>query len=317
MELDIRLKRSNKVYTEGESLIGVIVIDSKSDSKHEGISLSVDATVQMQLSTKNVGIFEAFYNSAKPITLINQFVEISKNGRLPSGKTEIPFEVLLKPKLNRQLYETYHGVFITIQYLLKCELKRPMLNKDIQKVIEFFIEYNRPNNEISSSIKNLISFGRTTGTKSLNFQLTPESIQNVRDKNRVPKFRIKGLIDSTICYIGEPFTGELIIEHCEQLIKSIELQLVRIETCGCAEGYACEITEIQNIQIGDGDIGRLVPLPIYMIFPRLFACPTLITNNFKIEFEIKIVIILDDNHIITENIPIKIIRYSQLELQKK
>ena len=87
MELDIRLKRSNKVYTEGvcfkndndvlfylnfeffflnqESLIGVIVIDSKSDSKHEGISLSVDATVQMQLSTKNVGIFEAFYNSAK------------------------------------------------------------------------------------------------------------------------------------------------------------------------------------------------------------------------------------------------------------
>ena len=191
-----------------------------------------------------------------------------------------------------------------------------MLNKDIQKIIEFFIEYNRPTN-FAISMKNLISSGPTNGSKPLNFVLTPESIQNVRDKNRVPKFRIKGLIDSTICYIGEPFTGELIIEHCEQLIKSIELQLVRIETCGCAEGYACEITEIQNIQIGDGDIARNVPLAIYMIFPRLFACPTLITNNFKIEFEVKIVVILADNHIITENIPIKIIRYSQLELQKK
>ncbi|OTF83730.1 Down syndrome critical region protein 3-like protein, partial [Euroglyphus maynei] len=248
MELDIRLKRSNKIYNEGESLIGVIVIDSKSDAKHEGISLSVDATVQMQLSSKNVGIFEAFYNSAK--------------------------------------------------YLLKCELKRPMLNKDIQKVIEFFIEYSRPTNSLDISMRNLVSSGPTNGSKPLNFILTPESIQNVRDvskKNRVPKFRIKGLIDSTICYIWEPFTGELIIEHCEQLIKSIELQLVRIETCGCAEGYACEITEIQNIQIGDGDITRNVPLAIYMIFPRLFACPTLITNNFKIEFEVKIVIILEDN----------------------
>ena len=28
------------------------------------------------------------------------------------------------------------------------------------------------------------------------------------------------------------------MQKCEALIKSIELQLVRVETCGCAEGYA-------------------------------------------------------------------------------
>ncbi len=72
-----------------------------------------------------------------------------------------------------------------------------------------------------------------------------------------------------------------------------------------------------------------------MIFPRLFTCPTLITNNFKIgiainsdsdlksinyvliwnflEFEVNIVIILEDNHLITENFPIKIIRYNNDE----
>lgn len=149
----------------------------------------------------------------------------------------------------------------------------------------------------------------------------------------MPKFRIKGTVDATTCYIWEPFTGELIIEHCEQQIKSIELQLVRVETCGCAEGYACEgnlaalfcrlfliltfqptVTEIQNIQIGDGEVARGTNVPIYMVFPRLFTCPTLITNNFKIEFEVKIVVILEDNHIITENIPIRIIRYSSDEL---
>jgi hypothetical protein len=31
---------------------------------------------------------------------------------------------------------------------------------------------------------------------------------------------------------------QLIVEHCEIPIKSVELQLVRVETCGCAEGYA-------------------------------------------------------------------------------
>ena len=41
-------------------------------------------------------------------------------------------------------------------------------------------------------------------------------------------------------------------------------------------------TEIQNIQIAEGDVCRALTIPIYMIFPRLFTCPTLATSNFKI-----------------------------------
>lgn len=51
---------------------------------------------------------------------------------------------------------------------------------------------------------------------------------------------------------------------------------------GCAEGYARDATEIQNIQIAEGDVCRCLPIPIYMVFPRLFTCPTLETTNFKI-----------------------------------
>ena len=45
-------------------------------------------------------------------------VEIAKPGKLPSGKTEIPFEVPLKPKGNKTLYETFHGVFVNIQVII-------------------------------------------------------------------------------------------------------------------------------------------------------------------------------------------------------
>lgn len=34
------------------------------------------------------------------------------------------------------------------------------------------------------------------------------------------------------------YVFKVVIEHCEAVIKSIELQLVRVETCGCAEGYS-------------------------------------------------------------------------------
>lgn len=48
-----------------DDLTGIIVFDCKNESRHEGITLSVDGCVNMQLSSKNVGIFEAFYNSVK------------------------------------------------------------------------------------------------------------------------------------------------------------------------------------------------------------------------------------------------------------
>ena len=41
-------------------------------------------------------------------------------------------------------------------------------------------------------------------------------------------------------------------------------------------------TEIQNIQIAEGDVVRKMPIPLYMVFPRLFTCPSLSTNNFKV-----------------------------------
>lgn len=51
----------------------------------------------------------------QPIQLLNYNVELAKPGRFPSGTTEIPFEMPLRAKGSRQLYETYHGVFVNIQ----------------------------------------------------------------------------------------------------------------------------------------------------------------------------------------------------------
>ena len=107
------------------------------------------------------------------------------------------------------------------------------------------------------------------------------------------------------------YIGEVTIEECATTIKSIDLQLVRVESIQRNDGYANirEATEIQNIQIGDGDVMHNLAIPMYFIFPRIFTCPTLLTAPaFKIEFEVNLIVNFQDGYTITENFPIRIIR---------
>ncbi|XP_054611287.1 vacuolar protein sorting-associated protein 26C isoform X2 [Dunckerocampus dactyliophorus] len=254
----------------------------------------MEGLVNLQLSSKSVGVIEAFYKSVKPILLISCNIEVAKAGKIPGGKTEIPFEFPLTTKGNKTLYETYHGVFVNIQYTLRCDLKRSLLAKDLSRNCEFIVHCQPQIAKVLAT--------------PINFTITPDTLQNIRERSLLPKFLIRGHLDSTTCVISQPLTGEVVVESSDVPIKSIELQLVRVETCGCAEGYARDATEIQNIQIAEGDVCRGLPIPIYMVFPRLFTCPTLETTNFKIEFEINIVIILHDDHLITENFPLKLCR---------
>ncbi|KAF7483777.1 Hypothetical predicted protein [Marmota monax] len=266
--LDIKIKRANKVYHAGEMLSGVVVVSSKDSVQHQGVSLTMEGTVNLQLSAKSVGVFEAFYNSVKPIQIINSTIEMVKPGKFPSGKTEIPFEFPLYVKGNKVLHETYHGVFVNIQYMLRCDMRRSLLAKDLTKTCEFIVHSAPQKGTLTPS--------------PVDFTITPETLQNVKERALLPKFLIRGHLNSTNCVITQPLTGELVVEHSDAAIRSIELQLVRVETCGCAEGYARDATEIQNIQIADGDVCRGLSVPIHMVFPRLFTCPTLETTNFKV-----------------------------------
>lgn len=53
-----------------------------------------------------------------------------------------------------------------------------MLNKDIEKVVEFMVEY-KPRNNSPSNV--LVSAGLALGDKPIKFLLVPESLQNVKD----------------------------------------------------------------------------------------------------------------------------------------
>ena len=80
--MDLRLKRSDKTYRPGDVVSGLVVVQNKGVQSHNGIVLSVEGVAQLQLSSKSVGAFQAFYDSVKPITMLSLTFEAAKPGKL-------------------------------------------------------------------------------------------------------------------------------------------------------------------------------------------------------------------------------------------
>ena len=219
MSVEIRLSRIDRVYYPGQTLKGVATVHGRGAAlAHEGISLFAEGAASLQLSAKSVGLFEAFYSSIKPVQLLAHSQELQPPGKLPDGGIDFEFEIELRPAPGEKLLESYHGVFINIQYVITVEVRRGMLSKNIKRSIEFIVEAPDP---------------KPPKLNAAPFSIVPESLENVRKSalHHVPTFKIGGQLDTTVCNISMPLTGEVVVEECSATIKSIELQLVRVETC--------------------------------------------------------------------------------------
>lgn len=96
---------------------------------------------------------------------------------------------------------------------------------------------------------------------------------------KLSRFLVVGKLDNVNCAVDEPVTGHLILKEFGDDIASIEAQLVRVETYEKEGTMVTEHTEVQNLQIADGNIPVNLELPIYVILPRYFSCASFDTQN--------------------------------------
>ncbi|CAM9385401.1 unnamed protein product [Discosporangium mesarthrocarpum] len=195
---------------------------------------------------------------------------------------------------NIPLLNSYSGVYLSIGYHIAVKIERGLMRKEISKSLEFIVEVPStdapPDNEIP-------------------FEITPSTLEKVKSGSRahLKTFRILGKLHQQVAAISRPLTGEIVVEESETPIKSLEVQLVRVETVEQAEGRLREATEIQNLQIGDGDVCRGMAIPIYMVFPRLFSCPTIVTPRFRVEFEVNIIVCFTDGYTAMQNFQVMLV----------
>lgn len=68
--------------------------------------------------------------------------------------------------------------------------------------------------------------------KKKNFLIVSDEIKG----DKIPKFRIKGELESEICYFTEDLNGSITIEQAEAPIRSIDVQMYRIEKITSSTG---------------------------------------------------------------------------------
>ncbi len=98
----------------------------------------------------------------------------------------------------------------------------------------------------------------------------------------MPRLSVVGKIDNVNLSADDPVTGNIILkvppfchkysQECSDKIVSIEVQLARSEKFELGDQMTAATTEIQNLQIADGNVPTGLELPIYVVLPRYFSC---------------------------------------------
>jgi hypothetical protein len=288
--IEIKLNRTDRVYNPGEIVEGVCYLNCFKGWSHNGLCLVADGIVHMH--SPEAGATLSLEGSEKMV-LFQYDTELIPKGSLPHGTVELPFRFELTSRNN--LVESYHGVYVSVIYNIGITCDRGMMKKTLKKDMEFILE---------------IPSGSVPEPTPKEFHISPASLENIdaRILRKIPDFLITGKMHRLNCNINQPFTGEVTVEMSVATINSLELQLVRVESTNLRGAFVKEASEVQVIQIGEGNTCRGLTVPIYMVFPRLFSCPTVVDRNYKIEFEVNLRIIFGDGHCITENFPLKIVR---------
>ena len=239
--VDIKLRRIDKTYRLNEVVDGNVLLQVHKGWSHNGIILLVEGTVVTTHSSKGL----ANDVESKTLTILKSSSTISPAGKFIDGEFEVPFSFTVAPIPSQVLFDTYRGIYISVVYTISVICDRGVLKKALKKEIEFIVEVPSP-----TTIK--------TDSSLLNFTISPNSLDNVQSEfmQTIPNFLITGKLHKTNCPINEPLTGEFTIDISVAPIRSVELQLVRVETVRLDQKEIQEASEIMRIQIGDGNICR-------------------------------------------------------------
>jgi hypothetical protein len=200
-----------------------------------------------------------------------------------------------------ELIESYHGSHINVIYSIKTSCERGLTYKPLVSEMEFVVE----------TLPKSGSKAAASAEQPIEINIAPETLSGVSSDqlHKLSKFAIVGKFHRTINPITQPLTGELTVQSAPVPIKSLELQLGRKESISVGSTKFRAVTEVQSIQIADGGVACNMVIPIYMIYPRLFTCPTYTDDeDFKIEWQISIVTSFEDGYVVTESYPIELSR---------
>ena len=302
--IKIVLNNVDRVYRERENVEGYVIVAAKKGWTHTGLRLHAFGEIILTTNRRSSNLTNAFNTPTIPsISLLKENIELVPPGSFPDGLTKIPFKFHLSAPIHMELLETFHGKHVSVTYTISVKCDRGMMAKNLENQIEFVVECPNPSNKESSSSP--IEFD--ISKNNLNIVAKSQNNRSQVSVSNLSDFQIIGKFHRSIYSLTQPLTGEFSIVNSTKAIKSIEIKLERKESISSTTSGEF-VSEIQNIQVAKGDVPRDLTIPIYMIFPRLYTCPTYVGKLFNIEFLISLVVVFEDNYAVSEIFPLKLLR---------
>jgi hypothetical protein len=301
MKSEIVLERTNRTYLQGEEIKGYLQIENGPNGvSFTSMQIILEGYIKGQVSMKSVGALDEILPQVPPMVICRQSQTLAERGTFSASKQVFAFVLRVIPQEGHSLLETYTGVYISIQYEIKATIN---------------VQENKNKVSIPVPIKIMVHVpglglidGMQRSQQPQPFTITPNSLANPNKILTLPDFRIEGELQSTIFELDREFSGWVVVLESNKQIKSIDLQLIRIESIFSGDTGFKEPTEVQSLQIADGDVRKGARVPLYMLFPRQFTCPTTFYKKFKVEFEVNLSVLFVDGYQLTKNFPIYLIR---------
>ena len=78
------------------------------------------------------------FSDRETTTLVDSTIQIVKSGKLPNSPIQIPFKIPLNVT-NSSLFETYHGVDVSIEYSIRDEVNLIFFKKKPQQLLFYIL----------------------------------------------------------------------------------------------------------------------------------------------------------------------------------
>ncbi|KAF5226582.1 hypothetical protein ECC02_000083 [Trypanosoma cruzi] len=299
--LTVQLDRVGGTYFAGEEVTGCVVVNYATSSSFVDINLTVLGVVAIQFPYgENASVFRRVGN-IKPLKVMSLQIPLFRRGtQIPAGKTEVPFTFEIRASHpDVPLVQTYTGVHVTCNYTIVA-ISTGIMSSDVSEVVPIYVIVPGQGQPPPHVLK------EDTGVR---FELNEESLEVLCDRptpsDRVnPNFLLEGCFDRYYNDIDIPLSGWIVVRRCSAKILSIELQMQRVEQAATPGKIVREVTELQTIQIADGNVLRNLEIPIYMIFPRWYTCPSLKTPNIRVVFDANVLVKLQGRQLLRKVVPI-------------
>jgi hypothetical protein len=321
MSVRIELARVDRTYAPGERLAGVVVIETGADGLSHNVrggeaalraalcartrALACPGPRRARPAPRTQGVTlmatGSMYPSAeaasvvalKPIALMDMKMALAEGGKLPAGAVELPFEVPVRAVDGVALRESYVGRYLQTAYSLSVEVSCGFLRRNLSAACEFFVE--------------LPAAGAPRDAVPRVFEITPASVRNA-DGSALPPCSIRGVLDQTRCRLDVPFTGSVTVERSDAVVRSLYLQLVRVETLGSGAGALTSASEVLCVQLADGDVARGLAIPVHLVLPRRYVCPSVDADGLAISFKAHLQVRFAGGYMIEEQFPLELYR---------